>query len=277
MPNEFDRQKMLTNISTLIQQRGMKIGELETKVGVSAGYLSRLGKEESKAIPAIDVIWRIARELGVNIELLVDGNFDHATENLAYLQKFVQRLFEKTVTGALDWQAYSRYRMEQAVRGEVNLQIPFIETDPERTFTDDRSDLLQIGCDYSSITGFEHKHFVSFTWPGSTKSMGGSCFYTEISPAKRLYIAKFVDVMYEGADEYDPGVPDLVDWYEVVIEDMPSGHVEAICNTLNRCAPLLPDIEKLYQELKQHEYDLRIAPTVKRVIDDFMTADDLPF
>ena len=275
MSKEFDRQKMLTNISTLIQQRGIKIGELEAKVGVSAGYLSRLGKEDSKAIPAIDVIWRIARELGVNIELLIDGNFDHATENLAYLQKFIQRLFEKTLNGALDWQAYSVYRMEQAIRGEVNLQIPFIETDPERTFTDDRSDLMQMGCDYSSITGSGHKHFVSFTWPGSSHSMGGSCFY--ISAEKRLYIAKFVDVMYDGADEFDPGMPDLVDWYEVIIVDMPSDQVEAICNTLNRCEPLLPDIQKLYQELKQHEYDLRIAPTVKRVIDDFMSEDDLPF
>ena len=277
MPKEFDRQKMLSNISTLIQQRGMKIGELEAKVGVSAGYLSRLGKEDSKAIPAIDVIWRIARELGVNIELLVDGNFDHATENLAYLQKFIQRLFEKTVTGGLDWQSYSRYRMEQAVRGEVNLQVPFIETDPERTFTDNRDDLLQMGCDYSSITGCGHKHFISFTWPGSTQSMGGSCFYTDIATAKRLYIAKFVDVMYEDANEYDPGVPDLVDWYEVIVEDTSSGHIEAICSTLSKSAPLLPDIEKLYQELKQHEYDLRIAPTVKQVIDDFMSDDDLPF
>ena len=45
---DFDRQKFLNNISNILTQRGIKVGEFETSIGGYPGYLSRLKAEENK-------------------------------------------------------------------------------------------------------------------------------------------------------------------------------------------------------------------------------------
>lgn len=39
---EFDKNRLMNNINTLIKERGMKIGSLETEIDISTGYLSSI-------------------------------------------------------------------------------------------------------------------------------------------------------------------------------------------------------------------------------------------
>ena len=278
MSNEFDRQKLLANISTLIQQKGMKIGELETSVGVSAGYLSRLSKEDNKTIPALDVIWRIAKTLGVNIELLIDGNFDHATENIEYLRKFIQKLFEKTVAGEMDWDSFNISAINAALHNDGYVGIvEYNRNGPPYTPHD--SDMRQLGYDHGSEMSTDNRRIRSATRPKDDVVAADSCFRVPFGDHNILWLAKFAETMLSG-DDFDPGEPEIVEWYELSVEDArdEQSYPEGICNTLWTSASLLPDIEKLYQELKTHEYDLRIKQNVRQAIDAFMLSeDDLPF
>ena len=270
MAHIFDRERMLTNISALIQQRGIKIGELENRVGVSAGYLSRLCREDSKTIPAVDVVWKIAKELEVNMEVLLEGTCDYLSPNMVYMQKFLNRLLVLTLSDSIEWESYSVSRMEQALRQEQPLDLPFIETDKSRTFTDDRPDLLDVGYHDASISACGHSRFIAFSLPGTSHSLAGSCFSCEMDSWNTLYLVKYVDVMYDTADETDSGVPSAVEWYELFIWDASDGHAEVVCNTLAGRVRLLADVEMLYMVLKEKEQDLRITPTVRSIIDSFM-------
>ncbi|MBQ3761115.1 MAG: helix-turn-helix transcriptional regulator [Clostridia bacterium] len=277
MAKAFDRQRMLSNISKIIQDRGIKIGELENNVGVSAGYLSRLSKEENKTIPAIDIIWKIAKALKVNTELLIEGSFEHETENLNYMTKFVQKLFERTVSGELDWNCYHIGDIASAIRGDIRIEVPFIETDPDHIFQDELDDLRMQGVTYGTITAHEHTRVRSYSRPTASLSVAGPTFYVHLDDQRMLHIIKYVELMYFDADEDSPGFPEPVDWYELVLDEPYHRETESICNTLGTCVVLRPDIEKLYQQLRQHEYDLRINKNVKKVIDSFMADDELPF
>ena len=54
---DFDRTKLMTNITVLIKERGMRIGELENRVGISAGYISKMTKADNESMPGIDLIY----------------------------------------------------------------------------------------------------------------------------------------------------------------------------------------------------------------------------
>ena len=47
---DYDKQKLMDNIYFLIQEREIKIGELENEIGVSTGYISRLNKNPESAV-----------------------------------------------------------------------------------------------------------------------------------------------------------------------------------------------------------------------------------
>ena len=52
---EFDRSRLMNNITTLIKEKNIKIGELENSVGISTGYLSKMAKPENESMPGIDL------------------------------------------------------------------------------------------------------------------------------------------------------------------------------------------------------------------------------
>ena len=272
MSNEFDKARMMANISAMIQMRGIKIGELESKVGVSTGYLSRIGKDDYKAVPTIDVIWKIARELGVNIEWLIEGDPDHGAENILYLQNFIRRVFEKTQSGELEWASHPLIDVADALNGEDVLHIPFIEHDSGKEFTDYSDDLEQCGYIGGSRMAKGCRRVRSHTKPKASVAIADSCFYTDLGTGNYLHLIKFVEVAYLDADEVNPGFPSAREWYELVFEDADEPFMEAtpICNTVGRSEALKPDVDKLYQELKQHEFDTRISQDARSIIDSFM-------
>ena len=57
MMEDFNRQTVIKNLMTLVQNSGMKVGDVEKKLGVSAGYLSRLSKKENESALSAEFIW----------------------------------------------------------------------------------------------------------------------------------------------------------------------------------------------------------------------------
>ena len=68
MSIEFSRQKLAENIMALMQQKKLKIGEVEQQIGISTGYLSKMLKKETDAAPSTDIIWKLSKVLGVSTD-----------------------------------------------------------------------------------------------------------------------------------------------------------------------------------------------------------------
>ena len=93
---EFDKVRFLSNLYSLIKEKGKKLGELEKSAGVSVGYFSRINKEGSNTIPTVEVVAALASELGVSMDTLVFGNFLEPTVTEEYLIDFLERLLQDT-------------------------------------------------------------------------------------------------------------------------------------------------------------------------------------
>ena len=106
---EFDRSRLMNNITTLIKEKNIKIGELENSVGISTGYLSKMAKPENESMPGIDLIWKLAEKLGVSVDMLVGGDFSKSNDNLFYLVKFLHEL--KLETDGVNFPATMRLRI----------------------------------------------------------------------------------------------------------------------------------------------------------------------
>ena len=55
MSKVYDKKVCLKNLGILIDQKKIKIGQLEQAVGVSAGYLSRLSKDDNTTKISIEL------------------------------------------------------------------------------------------------------------------------------------------------------------------------------------------------------------------------------
>ena len=99
----FDKRLCIANIYQLAKERGMKLGDLEKNAGVSAGYLSRLNKDDSTATPSIEFVASVAKALGVTVDAIINNDYATPTPTEKFLLDFIDRLLSRTIADELDW------------------------------------------------------------------------------------------------------------------------------------------------------------------------------
>lgn len=102
--DEFDSSKLANNIAYLGKKYGMRVGELEDMIGVSTGYLSRTIKENSKKKISIDVVWKISKLFGTDVNSLIDTEMWMPQTNTALLVRFLNRLYQDTKDDNFAWE-----------------------------------------------------------------------------------------------------------------------------------------------------------------------------
>lgn len=80
-----------------------KMGELEEKLGVSKGYFARLGKESGN-FPSIDVLSRLADQMGITIDSLLGVEMSTLGSRSSLLHDFIKKLKNDTANGVLKWE-----------------------------------------------------------------------------------------------------------------------------------------------------------------------------
>ena len=286
---EFSRQKLAENITALMQQKKLKIGEVEQQIGISTGYLSKMLKKETEAAPSTDIIWKLAKVLGVSTDMLIEGDFSKATDNLQYMRNFLYRLQTLTDANKLEWDRISIHDINDALRSETP-ELPIIETMDTET-------------DAKAETEFYHGSEVSASIHGKHKihSEGveadptwvtNSGFRASIGNATMIYIFPMCCSLrvdeegnYEDVDYFDIYFGRIImpSGYSC-IEDIPDDayglSFEQVCNTFHTAQSLSGEVAALYQSILRHEFDLKISSSVRDTIERFMNPDDpnqLPF
>ncbi len=250
---DYDKQRCINNIKFLAKAKGINLGDLETGAGVSAGYLSRLSKEDSKSSPSIEMLTSVARKLGVSLDGLISYDYAGMSATERYIIDFIEKLISGTMQGNQDWEK------------ESSAVLNGIELYPNGT---------------TSHPLFDHKNGVKeyksyFATDGGT-SPAGDFFNTGLTGNDYLYLAKVTYPNVQGED------------FEIYIaqRDGYGGDwsVEPVCATNPAMETVFDKVlSRLYGVVKDACRNVKINNTVRRAIDRFMTEEvddddgELPF
>lgn len=278
LTREAIRHNLITNVGNILTQRGIKVGEFEAAIGAYAGFMARMKAEESK-MPTFDIVLRMAEYLGVNAESLVTGNFDHPTENLDYLRKFARSLYSRTMAGEFKWDALSTEKIDEQMPNADVRQYPFGQVLEDDCGGPKRLSLEPWGYENNTMSAANHGAIRSFSVTRERVSILDSVFSTMIDQYQRLYLVKY-GLLRLKEKNGDPE-PEFVEWFELQIdrENTQDWDFYLLCDTLGESEPLYTEFDKLYQELKYHEHDLRISDRARNTIEEFFKSDpdELPF
>ena len=147
MNMNFDRERLMANITALIQQKGMNIGDVEAAVGSSKGYISRLLKNES--IPSSDFTWKLAKVLGVSTDMLIEGDYTDGTDNISTLKKFLIKLRLQTSEEEMVWSPITTKYVNAVLKDEEPLFFLVQEKGNGTTIPHMEDDFSEVNSTYS--------------------------------------------------------------------------------------------------------------------------------
>lgn len=277
----FNRQQLVENINNLIQQKNMKVGEVEQAVGISTGYISRLSKAGSESIPATDVVWKLARHFGVSTDSLISGDYSEGADNLSVLRRFITKLNVQTVDGILNWDAVSTKYVNAVLKGEEQLFFLVKETGNDRGVPRTEDDFSEVNETYSF---YRDRRIVSTAAPQDYAWMTGDGFKTKLPSGKWIYLFRMcVDLdtgttaggvetpyfeMYMSEWVADGGIAGM----SAALAGKVSGHWKStqVFDTLGAGCALESVAKDLYDIANQTAYDLKINAGVRSTIMDFL-------
>ncbi len=284
---EFSRQQLIENISHLIQQQKLKVGDVEQAIGTSTGYLSRLSKAGNESIPAADVVWKLARHFGVSTDALISGDFSIGEDNLSVLKRFVAKLNVQTLEGALDWRPISTKYVNEVLKGQSSPFFLVRQTGSGRTAPRMPEDFSEAKATYP---WYGNRKIVSAACPQEDAWMDGEGFRTLLPNGRWLYLFRMGADIETGTLE---GTTEVL-YYEMYLSDNsqaksladslqmlsasvmgPELDLKAIqvFDTLRTGDELEIPVRELYSLAKQNAYDLKIEAGVKSTILSFLNED----
>lgn len=115
---EFDNRFLISNIAFLAKKNGLRIGELEKLLGLSAGYISRTAKESSAKKLSIDVVWKISKLFEEDLPVLLETNMRIPNRNTDVLALFLAKLCYQTEHDEIHWENHggAAYEIENEYR-----------------------------------------------------------------------------------------------------------------------------------------------------------------
>ncbi len=243
---ELNREQLLENLNHLIGWQGLTYAELENAAGIYPGYISRM-KSDPRKLPALDVIWKIAQVLGVPIEWLIEGTSGELDREILYLRGFLQRLFDLTVEGRLSWHGTPLAQMMEVLEGKMDpAGLPFFEKGQDGA-----------------------PRLVSKAFPGFLVLPGNTAFSTAMNEREILCLTS-LHIQDRDAFPESEGTFEN-EWLEMQLWNPGTGERTLVaCSSYGGNDLMWADLRKLYQQLLEHETDLRLSPALRTSIDAFL-------
>ncbi len=251
MDNIFNKQRLFDNIAFLLKVRGMKIGELETAAGVSAGYISRASKEGGST-PGVEFIINAARALGVSVDTLISANMTELTPTEKYIISFLEKLERDTNEDKLDWcceSAESLNCMGTDMNGNPDHHLFSYETFMEESENNVSNELTEC-------------RFISHLFDVHT-AVNGDCFHLRMKNGVMLYIMNISKSVYRTND---------TDAFAKEVWMYSRGYPQYLC--CNRdVSPIGALVESLYSAISENSKHPKIKNDFQYVINAFMRDD----
>ncbi len=246
---EYNRSRMIQNIYSIAKTKGKKIGDIETAAGVSAGYISRLAKDDSKGAFTVDLLASIAEQLGVTLDVLAFTDDGQLTENEAGMLTFLDRLTVDTEKYELEW----------------NLLDPRIQDD---SFLFEHP-LFRVRDDGCSEDPNGNYHYYSYTqydsrfFPPKEAKINGNCYKAKIDDYSntRIYLMN-VRLYGNVFDTQKKGF----EIYFIAREET----VTPIMCSLMTCDQLTDAIARLYNAVESARSHLTVSDNVRNIMNRYL-------
>ena len=247
---ELNRAITIRNIVSIAKEKNIKIGDIEQKAGVSAGYLSRLAKDDNKGVLSIDVIYNIANQLETSIDLLVSTDPEILSENENMILGFLDKLMFDTEHSSIEWK----------------MMPPMIQ---DATYLVHDNPLFRVG-DASAEDPDGNMHYYEETsydsrfLPVNCGVVDGDCFHTIIddSSGTEIYVMK----VRQRTNMYctSSSIENIIEIYFIR-----GDNVEPIICTVLACEQLEQEIRRLYNTIEAARSHLSIEPRTKGIIERY--------
>ena len=267
-----NRSRLLDNLSRLISQKGMTYAELESAADVYVGYISRM-KADPRKLPALDVLYRMSQVLDVSIEWLIEGTFGDPDENILYVRRFIQRLFDLSSQHAMNWRiaplALLSSVCSPAEQGNSHDRLNPNEAGDNVSGVLPRSNVNSSTLNFVSQGPDGTFRPVSLAFPGINCSFTDSAF---IAPLDQDRSVLMVSLLFsEKANGKDLSEIQENKWLELQMLEQKTGARSVVaCSSCGGNDLLRADLDMLYQHLKAHETDLPLDSSLRGAIDSFM-------
>lgn len=250
----FDGNIIFDNIYYLAKRNGKKIGELESEVGVSAGYISRTGKD-SKANPGIDFVIKIADSLGVSIDTILKVKLSEMSPTEQYVANFINQLNKDTIAADLNWRVEvpdDLNRIEPDKKDYVENPLFDVETFYEEGETEYPDQVTRVV--------FTSRSFGVHTY------IKGNCYELSMKNDAILYLMNIEKTVHRTDD---PTASAIEMWMTV-----PTAGKQFLCSNIDN-SQLAPLINILYKNISEYMRHPKIDPSFKNLIDAYLENGDL--
>lgn len=240
--SNYDSKFLSSNLDYLLKSHDLRISDLEELLGVSAGYVSRTVNPDSKKRLSVDIVWKISVIFQVNIDALLNMDFQIPTQSLCDVISFFEKLKQETDEATIHWN-------NQGNKKENFVGIFFKE--------------LEEG----ELDGTKRYQYAPNGDANETKAVGltDDIFSVEISIGE-LYLLPLENQFGEkGYELYRyTGRKDCGSSYYTTDLDF-------ICSTFDdKTNKLKEKCDELFKSVKLHESDFVISELAKNLIDRYL-------
>ena len=238
----YDSKFLGSNLDYLLKMHGLRISDLEELLGVSAGYVSRTVNPDSKKRLSVDIVWKISVIFQVNVDDLLNIDFQVPTQSLCDVIAFFKKLKQETDEATIHWN-------NQGNKKENHVGIFFKE--------------LEEG----GLDGTKRYQYAPDGYANETKAveLTDDIFSTETSigelyllPLENQFGEKGYELYrYTGEEGYS--------------RNYDSTDLDLICSTFDdKSNTLKGKCDELFKSVKLHESDFVISETAKSLIDRYL-------
>ena len=242
---EFDNRFLISNISFLAKKNNLRIGEIESMLGLSAGYISRTSKENSAKKLSIDVVWKIARLFEVDIKLLLETDLQVPDSNSDLAMKFIAKVFKETESCLIEWQCNGGV---STVLHESFSKAGLITHKGEITY-------------YHPMSMNRDVHFILADDIFACESIAANSeviivpYYFESSSEKYRQYESILRYSVDDENDQEYGAYRFARMFTTGDDPF---------------SDLQNDAEKLYELIKDREFDTRMSARTKTIISDYL-------
>lgn len=240
----YDSKFLSSNLDYLLKMHGLRISDLEELLGVSAGYVSRTVNPDSKKRLSVDIVWKISVIFQVNVDDLLNIDFQVPTQSLSDVIAFFKRLKQETDEATIHW-------TNQGNKKEDYVGVFFKELEE------------------SGLDGTKKYQYAPDGFASKTKAveLTDDIFSAKTSIGE-LYLLPLENQFGEKGYElyrYTGGEDNGSSYY-----DTP----DFICSTFDDKSYILKGkCDELFKSVKLHESDFVMSETAKSLIDRYLNPE----
>ena len=115
----YDSKFLSSNLDYLLKMHGLRISDLEELLGVSAGYVSRTVNPDSKKRLSVDIVWKISVIFQVNVDDLLNIDFQVPTQSLCDVIAFFKKLKQETDEATIHWNNQGNKKEDHVLTDDI--------------------------------------------------------------------------------------------------------------------------------------------------------------